>query len=138
MTKESTHLFPRGMILMGFSTVLLPMLDIVRVVFSRFRRHDPLFLPDKNHIHHKLLRTGMRIRWVMGTLLVLSATYITIAIVGVRMGVNYTLIFLIEIVLWICVQCTINHFIHKKEGDKTKMMDEIAFGHVVDEEERKR
>ncbi len=129
MTKESTHLFPRGMILMGFSTVLLPMLDIVRVVFSRFRRRDQLFLPDKNHIHHKLLRTGMRIRWVMVTLLVLSAIYIAIAIIGVRCGVNYTLIFFVEIALWVGVQCTINHFIHKKEGDKTKMMDQIAFGH---------
>jgi len=138
MTRESTHYFPRGMILMGFSTVLLPMMDIVRVVFSRFRRHDPLFLPDKNHIHHKLLRTGLRVRYVLAILLGLSVLYITIAVLGVIIGVNYNIILLIEIGIWIGVQCTINHFIHKKEGDKTKMMDEIAFGHAVDEDERKR
>ena len=138
MTRESTHYFPRGMILMGFSTVLLPMMDIVRVVFSRYRRHDPLFLPDKNHIHHKLLRTGLRVRYVLAILLGLSVLYITIAVLGVIIGVNYNIILLIEIGIWIGVQCMINHFIHKKEGDKTKMMDEIAFGHAVDEEERKR
>lgn len=130
MTKESTHLFPRGMILIAFSTVLLPMMDIVRVVFSRFRRHDPLFLPDKNHIHHKLLRTGLRISGVLIVLLCLSAVYIAIAIGGVLAGLNYTLIFCIEIALWVIVQCTINHFIHKREGDKTKEIDQIAFGHV--------
>ena len=129
MTKESTHYFPRGMIMMGFSTVLLPMMDIVRVVFSRFRRHDPLFLPDKNHIHHKLLRTGLRVRHVLTILLSISALYIVIAVVGVIIGLNYNIILLIEIGIWICVQVTINHFIHKHEGDKTKIMEQIAFGH---------
>ncbi len=130
MGKESGHYFPQGTLLIAFSTVLLPMLDIVRVVFSRFRRRDPLFLPDKNHIHHKLLRTGLRISGVLIMLLCLSAVYIAIAIGGVLAGLNYTLIFCIEIVLWVIVQCTINHFIHKREGDKTKEIDQIAFGHV--------
>ena len=130
MGKESGHYFPQGTLLIAFSTVLLPMLDIVRVVFSRFRRRDPLFLPDKNHIHHKLLRTGLRIRGVLIVLLCLSAVYIAIAIGGVLAGLNYTLIFCIEIALWVIVQCTINHFIHKREGDKTKEIDQIAFGHV--------
>jgi len=130
MGKESGRSFPQGTLLIAFSTVLLPMLDIVRVVFSRFRRRDPLFLPDKNHIHHKLLRTGLRIRGVLIVLLCLSAVYIAIAIGGVLAGLNYTLIFCIEIALWVIVQCTINHFIHKREGDKTKEIDQIAFGHV--------
>ena len=130
MSKETGRIFPQGMLLIAFSTVLLPMLDIVRVVFSRFRRHDPLFLPDKNHIHHKLLRTGLRISGVLIVLLCLSAVYIAIAIGGVLAGLNYTLIFCIEIALWVIVQCTINHFIHKREGDKTKEIDQIAFGHV--------
>ena len=130
MGKESGHYFPQGTLLIAFSTVLLPMLDIVRVVFSRFRRRDPLFLPDKNHIHHKLLRTGLRISGVLIVLLCLSAVYIAIAIGGVLAGLNYTLIFCIEIALWVIVQCTINHFIHKREGDKTKEIDQIAFGHV--------
>lgn len=130
MGKESGRSFPQGTLLIAFSTVLLPMLDIVRVVFSRFRRRDPLFLPDKNHIHHKLLRTGLRISGVLIMLLCLSAVYIAIAIGGVLAGLNYTLIFCIEIALWVIVQCTINHFIHKREGDKTKEIDQIAFGHV--------
>lgn len=130
MCKESGRSFPQGTLLIAFSTVLLPMLDIVRVVASRFRRRDPLFLPDKNHIHHKLLRTGLRIRGVLIVLLCLSAVYIAIAIGGVLAGLNYTLIFCIEIALWVIVQCTINHFIHKREGDKTKEIDQIAFGHV--------
>lgn len=54
------------------STLLIPLLDVVRVFYSRVREGRNPFTPDKNHIHHRLLRTGMRVRTVMFTLLVLS------------------------------------------------------------------
>ena len=46
----------------AFSTLLVPLLDVFRVVLHRLRKGRNPFLPDKNHIHHKLLRTGMRVR----------------------------------------------------------------------------
>ena len=49
-------------LVIAFSTVLVPLLDVIRVVLHRLREHKNPFLPDKNHFHHKLLRTGMRVR----------------------------------------------------------------------------
>ena len=44
--------------IIGFSPVILPCLDVVRVACQRvLAGHNP-FLPDKSHIHHKLLEIG--------------------------------------------------------------------------------
>ena len=60
---------PNPYMVIAFSTVLVPLLDVIRVVLHRLRNHRNPFLPDKNHFHHKLLRTGMRVRMVMVTIL---------------------------------------------------------------------
>ncbi|MDR0796226.1 MAG: undecaprenyl/decaprenyl-phosphate alpha-N-acetylglucosaminyl 1-phosphate transferase [Tannerella sp.] len=49
---------PDGNLLVAFSPVLVPMFDVVRVVAIRFINRKPLFLPDKEHIHHYFLRLG--------------------------------------------------------------------------------
>lgn len=63
---------PNPYMVIAFSTVLVPLLDVIRVVLHRLRNHRNPFLPDKNHFHHKLLRTGMRVRMVMVTILCVS------------------------------------------------------------------
>ena len=60
----------------AFSTLLVPLLDVFRVVLHRLRKGRNPFLPDKNHIHHKLLRTGMRVRTVLVTVLLISFFFI--------------------------------------------------------------
>jgi UDP-N-acetylmuramyl pentapeptide phosphotransferase/UDP-N-acetylglucosamine-1-phosphate transferase len=44
-----------GNILKAFSVVMVPVLDVVRVMMIRLLAHKPLFLPDRNHVHHYLL-----------------------------------------------------------------------------------
>ena len=45
-------------VLIAFSVLMVPCLDVVRVVLRRARNRKPLFLPDKTHIHHKFLAMG--------------------------------------------------------------------------------
>jgi UDP-GlcNAc:undecaprenyl-phosphate/decaprenyl-phosphate GlcNAc-1-phosphate transferase len=105
---------PHGMMIIAFSTVMVPVLDIVRVVCSRIKRGCNPFLPDKNHIHHKLLRTGMRVRWVMVSLLSVSFFFILVnlSLVG---HINITLIFCIDLFMYIMMQLVINYFIFRHE-----------------------
>ncbi len=37
----------------------IPVLDTAMVMLQRLIEHQPLFLPDRNHIHHKLLKLGL-------------------------------------------------------------------------------
>ena len=40
------------------STLIIPLFDVFRVIFLRFRTRQPIFGADRNHIHHKLLAIG--------------------------------------------------------------------------------
>ena len=98
--------------------VLVPLLDVIRVVLHRLRNHRNPFLPDKNHFHHKLLRTGMRVRMVMVTILCVSVFFIVLNVL-LAMKVNATYLLLLNLVLWSILHLTINRFItrHHKEQE---------------------
>jgi hypothetical protein len=105
-----------------FAPLVIPLLDIVRVVYARFRDRVPLFKPDKRHIHHKLLRTGMSPHWVMISLLALSLYFIAINTILPR---YYSLIWmsLINLASWMLMHYIINYFIYKRR-DKDMALEE--------------
>ncbi|MEG0498635.1 MAG: MraY family glycosyltransferase, partial [Alistipes sp.] len=43
----------------AYSMLMVPCLDVVRVVLHRYRAKQPLFEPDKSHIHHKFMALGL-------------------------------------------------------------------------------
>lgn len=96
------------------STLIIPMLDVVRVMMSRIRDGRNPFLPDKNHIHHKLMRTGLSGRMTMLTILLISALFI-VANYLVASFLSQTLMVILDILLFILMHLIINFFIRKKE-----------------------
>ena len=106
------HIHNVGII--ALSTLIIPMFDVVRVMMSRLRdKRDP-FLPDKNHIHHKLLRTGMSPTWVMITLLCLSSAFIFINYLTAAY-LSQTLMIIFDILGFCLMHMIINIFIWRKE-----------------------
>lgn len=102
-----------------FSTLIVPLFDVVRVVIHRLREKKNPFLPDKNHFHHKLLRTGLRPRAVMVFILFIALFFIVLNwLLTNHMGMTGLLI--TDIVLWSLLQLGINQGIKKnKETKKT-------------------
>ena len=47
-----------SVLIAALSTLAIPLFDVFRVIFLRIRTSRPLFIADKNHIHHKLLAIG--------------------------------------------------------------------------------
>jgi len=43
----------------SFAILIVPLFDMIRIVFIRFFSGNKVFLPDKQHIHHKLLDLGL-------------------------------------------------------------------------------
>ena len=100
--------------LLAFSTLIVPLFDVVSVVMHRLReRHNP-FLPDKNHIHHKLLRAGMSPRNAMVAILLVAMSFVAInwALAGL---LNITLLLILDIVLWVLMRLGINRIIRRHE-----------------------
>jgi len=46
-------------LVMAISPILVPALDVLRVMLSRIRRRKHLFTADRSHIHHKLIDMGL-------------------------------------------------------------------------------
>ena len=62
-------------VLVSFSVLMVPCLDVVRVVLRRARNRRPLFMPDKTHIHHKFLEMGFSPRKAMVTIQLMSSLF---------------------------------------------------------------
>ncbi len=68
-------------IAVAFSPLIVPCFDLVSICICRIKEGKSPFLPDKNHIHHKLLSVGMSQRLVMLVIIgvsVISAVYNTL------------------------------------------------------------
>lgn len=96
------------------STLVIPMFDVVRVFASRLRDGRNPFLPDKNHIHHKLMRTGLSGHGALVAILLLSLTFIMLNYL-VATYMSQTLIILLDIMLFCAMHCVINVFIYRHE-----------------------
>lgn len=60
----------------------VPIFDTIRVSITRLKQHRSPFQPDKNHIHHLLLRTGLNHIQTTCVLLSVSLLFIGLAILG--------------------------------------------------------
>ena len=84
----------------AFSPLLVPCCDVVRVYLHRVRNKKNPFLPDKNHIHHKLLAVGMKQRDAMITIIITSTVFVLFNfLLSLYLDVNW--IILGDILIWI-------------------------------------
>lgn len=84
----------------AFAPLTIPCLDVIRVFVHRIVRGMSPFLPDKSHIHHKLLALGIPQRWAMITILATSSALIAAnLLMSVHMGPMWVLV--IDMVVWV-------------------------------------
>ena len=62
--------------------LIVPLFDTMRVMITRVKKRRSPFSPDKNHIHHLLLKVGLTHRQVTFILLVESVFFIALGILG--------------------------------------------------------
>lgn len=70
----------------GFSILLVPLLDTLRVFTVRISKGRSPFSPDRNHIHHLLLDRGLNHSQVTLVCLLMNVSFIAIAYVGRSLG----------------------------------------------------
>lgn len=102
-------------VIVAISALLVPAFDVLRVAVHRIRKGRNPFMPDRNHIHHKLIRAGMPKRYVVITIVSLSLFYMVFNYL-INPYLNVTFILLIDFVLWIGLHAILNYFIKKVEG----------------------
>ncbi|MEI7502885.1 MAG: MraY family glycosyltransferase [Paludibacter sp.] len=60
----------------------VPLFDTLRVMLTRIKKGVSPFQPDRNHIHHLLLKTGLKHKAVTSVLLLISVAFIGLGIIG--------------------------------------------------------
>ena len=88
-----------GNILVAFSVVFVPVLDVIRVIIFRFLARKPLFLPDKNHIHHYFLNLGFSSYATLYYILLIGFGFAVFNMYMIR-HVNINIVLLCDVVLW--------------------------------------
>lgn len=79
----------------------VPLFDTLRVMLTRIKKGVSPFHADKNHIHHLLLKTGLKHKQVTFVLLCVSLLYIGLGLIGQdwSIGMLVTIAFIIATVL---------------------------------------
>lgn len=108
-----SHSVASSSLVTAVSPLLVPLFDVVRVVVHRLRTGKSPFQPDKNHFHHKLLRTGMRPRWVMVTILLVAVFFIVFNML-MEPVCHPTWIFILDLVIWIALHIVLDILIVRR------------------------
>lgn len=88
-------------ILLSYTLVIVPVFDLVRVALFRLKNGKGIFTPDKTHIHHLFLATGMNMRQTLICILLLQVVMVTFNCVGFYcLGISSTVVVLADILIY--------------------------------------
>lgn len=99
--------------ILALAPVMIPCFDVVRVYFVRVMNHRSPFLPDRNHIHHRLLDYGMTPHCALATLVVSAALLAAICII-LSTYINVNAVLIIAAIIWCVSTALLNHAIKRK------------------------
>ncbi|BEG97928.1 undecaprenyl-phosphate alpha-N-acetylglucosaminyl 1-phosphate transferase [Bacteroides sedimenti] len=85
--------------LISLSALFIPLFDALRVMIERAIKGKSMFMPDRRHLHHKLLDLGLSHRKVMINIVFWAQSLVIFNIMMVHI-VNINLVFLFDIALW--------------------------------------
>jgi UDP-GlcNAc:undecaprenyl-phosphate GlcNAc-1-phosphate transferase len=83
----------------AMSILIVPLVDTLRVFSIRIARGRSPFSPDRNHIHHLLLRRGLNHKQVTATCVLLNGFFIFIAYSSRALGSEMILLFMVALSL---------------------------------------
>lgn len=107
--------------IVALSPLIIPCFDVFRVYFHRVRRRRNPFLPDKCHIHHKLLALGFN--QTAALLFILGASVVFIAVnVLLSPYTNPTALLLCDVILWTGGNVLLTSLIRKRESKVGKKL----------------
>ena len=113
MVEESSQL-DGAPVVMAFSVLLVPSLDVCRVVLNRFRRRVHPFKPDKSHIHHKFLKMGFTPRRSMILIQLMAVAFIVMTLVLLRIGLLAPIVFVLDILVWTLMNVWFSRIISRR------------------------
>lgn len=101
-------------LLLPYTLLIVPVFDVIRVILARMKNRKPLFSADKNHIHHKLMRTGMTQHQTLMSIILLALFFCILNYALYLTACSSTVIATIDIVVYISFHLILDRIITKK------------------------
>lgn len=102
-------------IFLSITLLIVPIFDVCRVIIVRLIHKQGIFRPDKNHIHHKLMRTGISQHQALISILALAMFFIGFNMLCLNI-LDTTLTILTDICIYSIFNIFIlNYFIRKNK-----------------------
>ncbi|MFD2598330.1 MraY family glycosyltransferase [Sphingobacterium corticis] len=119
MNNEHIKPFSEGAVVVAFTVLFVPVMDVARVMMVRIRLGTPLFKPDRSHIHHKLLDTGMSHQKAMITIISLAGFFCIFNAVAVQL-ISNNIVLAADLVLWGIFHTIVDKAIKRKESPQVE------------------
>lgn len=109
---EVYHINSPIVLLLGL--MFVPIFDTFRVFVNRIARRKSPFLPEKNHIHHKLLQLGFSHLQNTGVLLLTQICFFLLSILlSEVLDLNINIVLAVLILMGVLLNMIVNQRIHK-------------------------
>lgn len=128
LIQQSGVRMPEGMIMIVFGIMMVPMLDVVRMLRNRIREGRSLLTPDRNLMQHRLIRTGINHNITPVVIFCILFFFASINTVGVINSIPLTLLATADIALWALMQFGISFAIRKHEQRKNLEAWQMEYG----------
>ncbi len=99
--------------IIGYTMLIIPCFDVVRVATYRIMHKRSPFLPDKNHFHHRLMELGFTARQSLYIIIIFNMIFVAVNWISTLNNVPLMTIMLLDIVMWLAIHRTISHKIKR-------------------------
>ena len=113
MDNPNVRQFRLDSMILAYTLLIVPTFDVVRVSLVRLYHRKPIFKADKNHIHHKLMRAGLSQHQTLLCILGLALSLVIVNILLINTA-YFSVIVIINIILWILFNMIVNHRIKQQ------------------------
>jgi UDP-GlcNAc:undecaprenyl-phosphate GlcNAc-1-phosphate transferase len=132
MNNKDIKPFSPGAIVVAFSTLMVPVMDVALVMWVRLRQGKSMFQPDRNHIHHKFLDIGLSHRATMIYILTLSA-FFSVFNIGLVQFISNNIVLALDVAVWITFHYMFHWFEKRHKQRITEERDEDVTTLILDE-----
>ncbi len=107
-------------LVIAVSPILIPMLDVIRVVYVRIRNKKNIFIADRSHIHHKMMKIGINKSTALLFLLLINAGFCLMNFLLIY-KLDSLYIFLIDMMLWTMINIYLSSIVKKEMTRKNSI-----------------
>lgn len=128
LIQQSGQSMPKGMLMIVVGIMMVPMLDVIRMVRNRVREGRSIVTPDRNLMQHRLIRMGINHNVTPFLIIAIIIFFASLNTIWVTNQMPLTLLALVDAVLWALMLFYISFSIRRYEQRKNLEAWNMVYG----------